>query len=95
MLRDKNVEIFDDHRDTMNGFRLDELSNIECIMASHNVIRNIQGITQLTTLIELNLSFNQISDISGIEYLTLLEQLFLNNNRVVIINTIRGLKNLK
>jgi hypothetical protein len=64
MLRDKKIEIFDDHRDPMNGFRLDDLTNIECIMASHNVIRNIQGITQLTTLIELNLSFNQIADIS-------------------------------
>jgi len=73
MLRDKKIEIFDTNRENMEGFKMDELINIECIMASHNLIRNIQAISQLTTLRELNLSFNRISDVSGLESLTLLE----------------------
>ena len=41
----------------------DELLNVEAIYASHNCIKDVFGISLLTTLVELNLSFNQIADI--------------------------------
>lgn len=40
-----------------------DLCNIECLMVSHNLIKDISGILQLTTLVELNLSYNMITDI--------------------------------
>lgn len=42
---------------------MEQLVNIEAIFASHNLIKDLYGISQLTTLRELNLSFNRISDI--------------------------------
>jgi hypothetical protein len=42
ILRDKNIEIFDNNKD--GGFNLEELVNIECIMASHNKIKDVYGI---------------------------------------------------
>ena len=74
---------------------MDEMINIECVFASHNFIRSIAAISQLTTLRQLNLSFNQLTDVSGIEQLTLLEELHLNNNRIIIIDPISELKGLK
>jgi len=62
MLRERGVEFFDDIRGE-GGFSLSELCNIECLLLSHNQIKDIYGICQLTSLVELNLSFNQISDI--------------------------------
>lgn len=56
-----NIEYFDDNK--ADRLKIDELINIEAILASHNVIRDLYGIGQLTTLKELNLSFNNISDI--------------------------------
>lgn len=74
MLRDKNIAVFDDNLEDLNKhgdkFKLVDLCNLECLMASHNLIRDISGILQLTTLVELNLSYNMISDIVGIEELT-------------------------
>ena len=62
MLTKKNLIHFDDNRSDKN-FVLTELCNIECVYASHNMLTDIFGICQLTTLVELNLSFNQISNI--------------------------------
>lgn len=62
MLRDKNIEVFDDNK--TQKFSLDELCNLECLFLSHNLIREVLGISQLTTLLELNLNFNNISDIT-------------------------------
>ena len=62
MLRDRGIEFFDDINGE-DGFKLQELCNIECLLLSHNQIKDIYGICQLTSLIELNLSFNQLSDI--------------------------------
>ncbi len=71
MLRDKKIEHFDDNLDEHSArLKLTDLCNIECLMASHNVIRDIGGILQLTTLVELNISYNMISSINGIEELT-------------------------
>lgn len=56
ILRDKNIEIFDNNR--QDGFKIEELVNVESIYASHNLIKDIFGICQITTLVELNLSFN-------------------------------------
>jgi Leucine-rich repeat (LRR) protein len=55
------IEYFDDNK--ADRLKIDELINIEAILASHNVIRDLYGIGQLTTLKELNLSYNNISDI--------------------------------
>ena len=61
MLREKNIEQFEDNK--QDGLRMEELVNIESVYASHNCVKDIYGICQLTTLVELNLSFNQIADI--------------------------------
>lgn len=63
MLRDKGIEVFDDVRGN-DGFKLAEMVNIECLFASHNKIKDLFGIQQLTTLMELNLSFNEVSDLT-------------------------------
>jgi len=74
MLRDKRINYFDDNLEDKdeegNVFKLVEMCNLECLMASHNLIGDITGILQLTTLVELNLSYNMITDIVGIEELT-------------------------
>ena len=48
MLRDKQISIFDDNIEDKdvegNSFKLVYLCNIECLMASHNYIREISGI---------------------------------------------------
>lgn len=95
MLRDKNIEVFDDNNHGDEKLKLIELCNIECVYASHNKIRDIRGICQLTTLVELNLSFNRIIDITGIEELTLLRVLLLNQNELVVIEPLKELKGLK
>ncbi len=58
MMRDKKIEIFDNNRDKKEAFQMDEMINIECVIASHNFIRSIASISTLTTLRQLNLSFN-------------------------------------
>lgn len=61
ILRDKNIEIFEeDQPASKNYFSFDELVNLECIFASHNLIKDIYGICRINTLRELNLSFNMI-----------------------------------
>ena len=97
MLRDKKIKTFDDNFDDSEGerFRLEELCNVECIFASHNLIKDVIGIGQLTTLVELNLSFNMIEDISPLEHLTLLRALFMNHNKLHVIEPLQKLRALK
>ena len=64
-------------------------------MVSHNLIREVQGIVQLTTLVELNLSYNVLNDITGIEELTQLKTLQLNHNKISTIESLAKLLNLK
>ena len=65
MLRDKNIAIFDDNIEDIdennNRFKVHDLCNIECLMASHNLISDLSGVLQMTTLVELNLSYNMIT----------------------------------
>ena len=74
ILRDKQISFFDDNLEDVNKegdkFKLADLCNLECLLASHNLIRDISGIVQLTTLVELNLSYNALTDIVGIEELS-------------------------
>ena len=67
MLRDKNISIFDDNLEDFNKegdrFKLVDLCNLECLMVSHNLIKDISGILNLTTLVELNLSYNMLTEI--------------------------------
>ena len=67
MLRDKNISIFDDNLEDINKegdrFKLVDLCNLECLMVSHNLIKDISGILNLTTLVELNLSYNMLTEI--------------------------------
>ena len=93
MLRDKKITVFEDN--AKDGLNLDDLANIECLFGSHNMIKDITGVCQLVTLVELNLSFNFISDLTGLEELTLLRSLFLSHNKIVIIEPLRNLKSLK
>lgn len=94
-MRDKNIEIFESNK--ANGLNLEDLVNIECIFASHNKIKDLFGISMLTTLVELNLNFNSISDItyiysfnqiSPLEELILLKKLWLNRNFILVIDPI-------
>jgi len=68
--------------------------NIECLYLSHNLVRDLYGIANLTTLVELNLSFNNVEDIKPLEDLTLLEKLYLNRNHIINIDPILKLQNL-
>ena len=72
MLRDRKIVHFDDNNSskTEDKFKMNDLCNVECLFASHNMISELFGIFQLVTLRELNLSFNRIIDVSGIEELT-------------------------
>jgi internalin A len=93
ILRDRGIETFDDNKP--DGLSLEALVNIESIYASHNLIKDLYGISQLSTLRELNLSFNKISDISPLEELNLLEKLWLNRNYIMLIDPLKKLKKLK
>lgn len=93
MLREKKITVIDDNN--KDGLSLNDLSNIECLMASHNFLKDVNGVCQLVTLVELNLSFNYISDITGLEELTLLRSLFLSHNKIVVIEPLRCLKSLR
>jgi hypothetical protein len=42
MLRDKGIEVFDDNKG--QGFALDELCNVECLLLSHNLVKEVLGI---------------------------------------------------
>lgn len=97
MLRDKGIDVFDDtHAKNKNeSVLMVDLCNIECLIASHNHIKDLFGISQLSSLLELNLSFNQLTDLHGIENLTLLQSLYLNRNQLTIISQIANLKALK
>lgn len=63
MLRDHGIDEFDDVRGN-DGFQLSDLFNLECLLLSHNHIKDLFGVTQLVTLIELNLSFNDLTDLT-------------------------------
>ena len=93
VLRDKKIEYFEDNK--ADGFKLESLVNIEAIFASHNMIKELFGISQLTTLVELNLSFNNISDIAPLEDLVLLEKLWINRNHILLIDPLKKLKKLR
>ena len=96
MLREKNIEVFDrPPHGSKEFFLLEELSNLECLFASHNLIKDIYGISQISNLRELNLSFNLISDITPIEELVSLEKLHLNRNKVSFIEPLLKLVSLK
>jgi Leucine-rich repeat (LRR) protein len=59
------------------------------------MIKELFGISQLTTLVELNLSFNNISDIAPLEDLVLLDKLWINRNHILLIDPLKKLKKLK
>ena len=61
MLRDMNIEIFDEPSKQIPKilqFKFEDMMNLECVFASHNLIKDCFGISKCTTLLELNLSFN-------------------------------------
>ena len=47
LLRDKKISIFDDNYEETDGtrFKLEELCRVECIFASHNLIKDVMGIS--------------------------------------------------
>ena len=59
------------------------------------MIKELFGISQLTTLVELNLSFNNISDVGPLEDLVLLEKLWINRNHILLIDPLKKLKKLR
>lgn len=48
MLRDKNIVYFDDNIEDKdkkgNSFKIADMCNLECLMASHNMIKDMNGI---------------------------------------------------
>ena len=44
MLRDKGLDVFDDVRGS-DGLKMVDLFNIECLLASHNKIKDLFGIS--------------------------------------------------
>jgi hypothetical protein len=42
LLREKKITVFDDN--SKDGLYLNDLSNIECLMASHNFIKDVSGV---------------------------------------------------
>ena len=91
-MREKNIEIFDPPLPGQKGhFSMDDLVNLECLYASHNLIKDLFGVSHLTTIRELNLSFNLIQDISPLEELNLLEKLFLNRNKISVVDPLKKL----
>ena len=96
ILRDKNIDLFDQpFPGTKDAFKFDELENIEVLYVSHNMIKDLNGICQFLTLIELNLNFNLISDITPIQELNYLEKLFLNRNKITVIDSLKKLTSLQ
>jgi Leucine-rich repeat (LRR) protein len=57
----RNVKI--QEFDSNDEFNIEDLINIESLILSHNQIEDIEGISRLTSLIELNLTSNSISDV--------------------------------
>lgn len=43
ILRDKGIEHFDNNKE--DGLNMDDLVNLECILASHNIIKDLFGIS--------------------------------------------------
>lgn len=58
------------------------------------MIKDLNGISQLLTLLELNLNFNLISDITPVGELVYLEKLFLNRNKITVIDSLKKLTSL-
>ena len=67
ILREKQIEHFENdysiavktaNIQKMQRFNMDELENLECLLLSHNYIKDLYAISQITSLLELNLSFN-------------------------------------
>ena len=45
MLREKEIDVLDDNNKNGPGkFKMIELCNVECVYASHNLIKSIEGI---------------------------------------------------
>ena len=91
ILRECNIQYFEKSA----ACNFDELINLECLFASHNMIKDLYGVGSLSTLVELNLSFNRITDVTPLEELVRLEKLFLSRNQISVIDTLGGLTKLK
>lgn len=63
--------------------------------ASYNILGGLKGITNLTSLEELNLPHNNLSDLSPISWMTNLVKLNLDNNHISDISFLKGLKKLE
>lgn len=59
LLRDQGIGTF---KGSPN-LAIDELTSVEFINLSHNLLSNVDGISTISTLQELNLNFNKINDI--------------------------------
>ena len=87
MLRDEQIDKFESNKD----FKVEDLVNIECLYISHNFLSDLDGVSMLNTLIELNLNYNKIVDVTPLEELHLLERLYLSNNKITVIDPLRKL----
>ena len=68
--------------------------SLEYLCISHNVLTDIEGVSQLLGLRELNINNNSISDLSALQPLAQLTRLFCSNNLIKVVLHIKGLKQL-
>ena len=78
-----------------NIVQLSNLSNLEELVLSHNLVANINPLKSLKELKKLDLSGNCISNIVQLSNLSNLEELVLSHNLVTNINPLKNLKELK
>lgn len=89
-MRDKGLVEFKSNQD----IDLDKLMGLEYLGLSHNMIQDIEGVSDMLGLQEVNLNNNLISDITPLEGLAQLRRLFLANNLVKVVLPLKSLKQL-
>lgn len=68
--------------------------SLEYLCISHNVLNDIDGVSQLLGLRELNMNNNLIGSLSALESLAQLSKLFCANNQIKVVQSLKGLKQL-
>jgi len=74
--------------------KISRLTHLQALAIKNMGISNITFVSNLRSLVSLDLSGNNISSISSLSSLTSLDTLYLNNNRINDISSLRNLRNL-
>jgi len=74
---------------------LQQLTNLETLVISHNALTNLVGIEHLSKLSSLFVNANKITDLSAVYYLPQLSKLYCNVNQLATILPVKNLTNLE